>query len=486
MNQFETFLKTTGEVGTVEQVFRSIVYVTGLPTIKPQEVVLFESGGIGTVLSITAEYVEVLLLTADNIRVGSRVTGSDTLLTVEVGSDLLGRTLDPLGLDGHDEYTVAPAGETRYLIDNPPDGIGTRQPVTQPLETGVGWVDLVLPLGLGQRELVLGDRKVGKTQFLLQAVLTHAKRGGIVIYAAIAKRQTEIKEFEAFFERHKLDQNLILVASTSADASGMIFLTPYTAMSIAEYFRHQGLSVLVVMDDLSIHAKYYREINLLARRFPGRNSYPGDIFYAHSRLLERAGNFTKGVITCLPVAEATMGDLSGYIQTNLMSMTDGHIFFDAELYNQGRRPAVNPFLSVTRVGHQTQTALLKSLSREISSFMAYYDRLQQLLHFGGELTPKVRQDLNRGDLLVRYFNQLPEQTIPLHVNAVYLASLFADFWGAHDADWLKHRVHEVGKQYLEDRRAKDYIDAFLLGSETFNHLVDHVKQEKNILMGVKR
>ena len=239
----------------------------------------------------------------------------------------------------------------------------------RPMFTGMTLVDLMIPLGRGQRELVLGDRKTGKTQFLLQAALAQASVGTVCVYACIGKKKAEILRVKEFFAKEGILDKTVIVASSSQDSTGEIFTCPYTAMAVAEFFRDRGQDTLVLLDDMTTHAKFYREMSLLLRKFPGRDSYPGDIFHIHSKLLERSGNFVikkdgnemDVAITCLPAAETIQGDLTGYIQTNLMSMTDGHIYFDNELFFKGRRPAINPFISVTRVGYQTQTSLRKEM-----------------------------------------------------------------------------------------------------------------------------
>lgn len=476
--KFEERLKTTGEVGFVEQTFPSIAYISGLPSAKPREVVIFEGGEVGMILSLMPDFAEALLLTHPTVHVGSRVARTDEELLTPVGTSLLGATVDPLGRSRVTSMKLDEGAEKRH-IDIPAPGLEPREDISELFETGVSVVDLVVPIGKGQRELVIGDHKIGKSQFLLQAMLSHSQRGGITIYGAISKRQADVVMINHFIQSRNLGAKVTLVTSLSSDASGMIYLTPYTAMTMAEYFRDQGEDVLVILDDLSIHAKYYREISLLAKRFPGRSSYPGDIFYAHSRLMERAGKFHTGSITCLPVAETVLGDISGYIATNLMSMTDGHIYFDQELYNQGRRPAVNPFLSVTRVGHQTQSPLMKSLSRELSSFLVHVQKLKQLMHFGGELNDTVKKSLSQGELIDFFFTQAEGKTVPLPVNAVFLASIWAGYLDGLDQRRLHQRLMLMVTTYATNPQVKDYFDGMLQAATEFKQLVDKVKLDKD-------
>jgi F-type H+-transporting ATPase subunit alpha len=289
----------------------------------------------------------------------------------------------------------------------------------------------LIPLGRGQRELVIGDRKTGKTSFLLSTIKKQAEEGIIAIYAAIAKKKSDIKKLQEFFVEQKIANHVVLVATSSYDSPSLIYQTPYAAMAIAEYFKKQGQHTLLILDDLSTHAKFYRELSLLARRFPGRDSYPGDIFFVHSKLLERAGNFkhpTKGevAISCLPVVEIVEGDLTSYVSTNVMGITDGHIYFDSNMYYKGMRPAVNIPLSVTRVGRQTLSKLYREINKELTTFLSSYDKLQNLSHFGQELTDDVKKSLARGDMIYSFFNQPYQLTVPAAVQVVIISMIQHD------------------------------------------------------------
>src|SRR3972149_299882 len=330
MKDFNYFLDKLGEIGFVDRSVHSLVYVSGLPKVHPGEVVMFESQDLGQVLSLTPEEAEILVLTSSQIRVGSKVVRTGEHLQVEVGNGLLGRMIDPLGRP-IDSARLVKSVESRS-IDLTPPKLLERKLVEKSLDTGVSIVDLVIPLGKGQRELVIGDRKTGKTEFLFRTVVTQAFEGTVCIYAVIGQKQIDIKKLSEFFEEQKVMKNTVIIASSSSDPAGLIYLTPFTAMTVAEFFRDQGMDVLLILDDMTTHARNYREISLLAKRFPGRSSYPGDIFYLHAKLMERGGNFllfkdldistktkispdqVKEVsITLLPVAEMVMGDFSGYI-----------------------------------------------------------------------------------------------------------------------------------------------------------------------------
>lgn len=486
MEQFKKHLKETGEIGYVEEVMQSIAYVSGLPKAMPSERVIFETGEFGEVLSLSAQRVEVLVFSKKSIRVGSRVARTNTFLDVPVGEELLGKTIDPLGnsLDPNVPFKKPSASRP---IDVVPVGIQKRRRIGRSCETGITLVDLILPLGKGQRQLVIGDRKTGKTSFLLQTILTQARQGSICIYGAVGKKKHDIKKVEEFFATNNILQNTIIVASSSDDPVGVIYMTPYSAMTIAEYFRDQGKDVLVIFDDLSRHAKFYREISLLAQRFPGRNSYPGDIFYAHAKFLERAGNFIhengKEVsITCIPTVETTQGDLSGYIQTNIMSMTDGHIYFDVDLFAKGRRPAINPFLSVTRVGRQTQTKVKRDINRELTSFLTLYEKMQNYIHFGAELSESVKNTIATGDKILSFFDQTPFGVLPTHLQVFLFCMLWVGVWQTKNASLMLLEMQKLVEAYRKEQDFVKDIETMIDSAESFNALLGQVRAKADEML----
>jgi len=427
MDYFNQLLRTSGEYGIVYQVSHPIVFIEGLPTVKTHELILFESGQKAEVFAITRGKIEARIFSNEPVVVGTKVTKTNQLLSLPVGPELLGHTIDPLG-DPLDPAAAFVKPKVLRDLDATPVGIAGRQKITKHLTTGIALLDLLIPLGRGQRELIIGDRKTGKTSLLMTTIKTQIHEGVIAIYAAIAKKKSDIKRLQEFFVQEKLMGQTIIVATSSYDSPSLIYQTPYAAMAIAEYFRDQGQHTLLILDDLSTHAKFYRELSLLARRFPGRDSYPGDVFYIHSKLLERAGNFkhpTKGEvsITCLPVIEIVEGDLTGYISTNVMGITDGHIYLDTNIYYQGLRPAVNIPLSVTRVGRQTVDKLTRDVNKNLTSFLADYEKLQNLSHFGQELTEDVKKQLRIGELIYKFFNQPYQLTIPLTIQLIILSMI---------------------------------------------------------------
>ncbi|NTV31610.1 hypothetical protein HGA91_06560 [candidate division WWE3 bacterium] len=478
---FAEYFDSIGEFGYVKEVRHPIVVVVGLPNVRLYEVVVFDDGKIGEVFTINHDVVEILVFSQDPIRVGTQVVRSDTFITVPVGKELLGYVFDPLGnlLSTEDMYEKP----TEYRpIDHEIGAIQTRSRIKRPFTTGVTVVDMMVPLGKGQRELILGDRKTGKTSFLLSAIKNQVHEDSLVVYACIGAKKAEIKRLQEHFRRERIDKNMVMVVTSSNDSPSLVYLTPYSAMTIAEYFRDLGQDVLLILDDLSQHAKFYREISLLARRFPGRDSYPGDIFYTHAKLIERAGNFRhpeKGEvsITCLPVIETVDGDISGYIPTNLMGMTDGHIFFDSNAYYNGKRPAINIQLSVTRVGRQTQTNLKREINRELGAFLSAYEKSQTYSHFGAELTDEVKQMIALGDRIHDLFDQHYNLIIPPDVQLI----LFALIWIGALSDKNTEALFEVRKKlidiYLDEHKRKKMTK--VVQATSLDQLLKNVSQIKD-------
>jgi len=479
-NHFSANLEKTGEVGYVKKQVQSIIYVDGLPTAHLNELIFFENGATGLVFSLGEKYVEVLFLSGERISVGDRATRTGGLVGVDVGDFLLGSVVDSLGkrIDGGG---VTP--EKTISIDQEPRGMLGREQVDTPFQTGVKMVDMVIPLGKGQRELVVGDRKTGKTLFLMQTLLAQAKRGTVCIYAGIGKRQQDIRSFLDFIESQGIQKNVITVLSGAAEDSGKVFLTPFTAMTIAEYFRDKGVDTFIIMDDMTTHATYYREISLQARRFPGRSSYPGNIFYIHAKLMERAGNFDTASITCMPVAESVLGDLSGYIQTNLMAMTDGHIYFDIDRFNQGQRPSVNPFLSVTRVGLQAQSPLVREVSRQVSSFLVQLENMKDFMHFGAEMSQGVKDTISLGDRVMSLFEQDYRNVVPVNATIYLVARVWAGLGKGEEKQSVVAKCNEIIKDYQTNKETQTRVDEMILGSPSFKDLVAKVKEEGRINEG---
>src|SRR3989338_1593861 len=473
MKDYKYYLEKFGEYGEVVDIKHSLVVVEGLPNLRINEIVVFEEGGFGQVTDISDGLCRVALLEkSTQIKSGEKVSRTDSLLTVPVGIEFLGTMIDPMGkIIAPENKKVLRAGYRS--IETEIGGIDKRAKINKQLLTGVTMVDMLLPLGDGQKELIIGDRKTGKTSFLLTTVRNQIKLKKIVIFATIGKKKTDIKKLYDYFVAEKLIDRMIFIVSGSDDSENLIHLTPYTAMTMAEYFKDQGVDTLVILDDLSIHAKNYREIAINSEKFPGRESYPGDIFYLHAHLLERAGNFTGDVsITCLPVAETIEGDLSGYITTNLMGITDGHIYFDHSIFTKGRRPAINLPLSVTRVGRQTQSPIYQQANHEITAFLSEYESLQNLAHFGAELSPNVKKVITRGERLIHIFDQKHSENISSEMQLILLALAYSESYFDVDIKVLKEKILKSDNKNLIKQ---------IENIKTFTELLEYLSKNKKTI-----
>ena len=493
MDTYQNQINKHGEYGEVLQINYPIVKVNGLPNAKVKEVVIFETGELGQVYDLSTESLRIILFSPQAVKVGTKVTRTGSQIKFPVSENLFGSIINPFGVP-----IVAPITVNKtitYLpIDLAPLNIDKRAKITKPLITGTAVVDIVIPLGKGQRELVLGDRKTGKSTFVLSTIINQINNGAVIIYAAIGNKKSDIKFLEEQMLKDELiKNNMIVVASSSFDSPGLIFLTPFTAMSLAEYYRDQGRDVVVILDDLLTHSKFYREFSLLAEAFPGRDSYPGDIFHIHAKLLERAGNFKyegKGLpagqagrqgevsISALPIAETQEADLTGYIVSNLMSITDGHLFFDSNVYAKGIRPAINTSLSVTRVGKQTQDRIMKDINREIAGLFSVFDKVENLSHFGSELSESVKNTLRLGTKIQYFFTQPEGITYPKEIYLTLFAILWLGIINTEDEiENARFKLSESAKDQANLNFLKD-----LINTDSFNGLLRLVGTKKDEIM----
>lgn len=430
------------EVGFVKSARDFLVYLDGVPSIKINDIVESEAGVRGLVTALLPDRVEVLLLDEGQITPGQMFHRSDINLSIPVGQFLLGRAVNPLGvpIDGKGPLAKTKADLSTQL-DKPIPNIGSRKFINQQLITGVTLIDTLIPLGRGQRELILGDARSGKTDFLVDVIVNQKTTGIICIYASIGKPVAEVRGLIDLLRVNQALPYTVVVAASSTDIAPLIYLTPQAAFSIAEHFQSQGRDVLVILDDMGIHAKIYREISLLANKAPGRESYPGDIFYQHSHLLERAGNFNEGAgggsITALPVIELGLSDFTAFIPTNLMSMTDGHLLFRSARYNQGHRPAVDIQLSVSRVGQQTQNRLQNLLANRIKKVLGGAAQLETVSRFSFELPLETQKILRQKDAIEELVKQPPLTNIPPETQMALLALPFTVFMADKDKDFIK-------------------------------------------------
>ena len=481
MKDFHDYLKEIGEVGRVQSIVQSIVYVSGLPGARPNEMLLGEQGQRGIVQSVSGNSVEVLMLDTHNLRHNLALARTNETFKINISPNILGRVVNAFGqpIDG-----LGPITGEKVAGDIYPEapGISKRVKVNSPMETGVTIVDLLVPLGYGQRELVIGDKKTGKTTFLMQSISNQAKIGTICIYVSIGKRQDDVKSIENYLRKSGAIASSILVVSDSSDPATLVFLSPFTGMALAEYFRDSGKNVLIIFDDLSTHARFYREISLLSKRAPGRSSYPGDIFHIHAALLERAGQIKSEngnivSITSLPVAETLEGDITGYIQTNLMAITDGHIFFDIDEFRKGQRPSINYSLSVSRVGNQTKDQLDKELAQNLREVLARYKKDLEIAKFGVELPELTKREIQRGGKIELIFNQDSETLITRELQIFLFGLLFAGFWDNKNIGMVKVDLIKLVEKYKkgELKQLAGQIEKI----QTFDQLVSFANKYAN-------
>lgn len=483
---FDQYLNSVGEYGTVSQLLHPLLTIKGLPHAHPNEMLVFENGQIGMVFDIEEKAIHALIFSQSPAGIGTKVTRTNITLSIPISIGLLGKIIDPLTnmIGGSSNSEVNNDSQLRELFTAAP-GISRRTPITSQFLTGVSKIDLLVPLGYGQRELIMGDVKTGKTMFLTRAIINQVKNhNSLVIYAAIGKKKTEIINLYQYFEKEGIMDKICIVATTAADIASTVYLNPYTAITIAEYFRDKGINVLVIMDDLTTHAQRYREIALKSRRFPGRESFPGDIFYTHASLLERAGHFTHETtgtvsITCLPVAMTTEGDITGYITTNLMSMTDGHIFFDSEIYNKGERPAINVPLSVTRVGRQAQSKLGQEINRQILSLLSEYEKISNIAYIGSELSEESKNVLKKGESLKNLLNQDMLIDLPYELQIILFGLVWINELDLSGNTNYTKLLPELMKIYADESILADVRN--LLGSPNMNTFLDGLKTHNQLL-----
>lgn len=421
---FDHFTKAYQETGTIIENKRQIITVSGLPGVTLEEIVVTADGNIGYVFNIHEKAVDIVPLSRSDYRITTSVCRTGLTLGIDIPSGVESSTFFDALLNTDPQRLISP--DKNWLPINPPaPGIGVRRKITKQLETGLTLIDNLIPLAHGQRELYIGDRTTGKTTATIQTLLNQAELGTKCIYAAIGLRHKEISSLKKTLGQSPHSTNIFLISSSADEPTGMIFATPYTAMTLAEHFRDQGHDVLVVLDDMSTHSKFYREISLLADRFPGKDSYPGDIFHIHARLLERAGRFETGSITCIPIVHTIGGNITEYIATNLMSITDGHVFFDTQYYFNGIRPAINPFLSVTRVGRQTLAPEIQALSFQCIDLLNRHRKAQEFSRFGSDMAPGLVDDINRGQAMIDALQQTLHQRFDLTSGRQLLTQVIA-------------------------------------------------------------
>ena len=422
------------QVGTVITVGDGIAFIDGLHDVEYGEIVLFDCGIKGMVQDIRADGINGIIIFGDDTEIheGSRVVRTRRTAGIPIGNKILGRIIDPLGkpVDGGENI-----GAKEYFpIERPAPSIMERKSVCRSLETGILAIDSMFPIGRGQRELIIGDRQTGKTSIATDTIINQKGKGVICVYVSIGQKASSIAKVVSTLKKHDAMDYTVVISSPASDAASLQYIAPYAGCAVAEYFMYRGRDVLIVYDDLSKHAVAYRTLSLLLERSPGREAYPGDVFYLHSRLLERSAQLSDsmggGSMSALPIVETQAGDVSAYIPTNIISITDGQIFLESELFFAGQRPAINVGLSVSRVGGAAQTNIMKKSVNTIRLDLAQYREMQAFTQFGGDLDAGTARQLKYGAGLMQLLRQSNNAPMPLHTQVITLlcaqAKLFVD------------------------------------------------------------
>ncbi|MBC5696699.1 F0F1 ATP synthase subunit alpha [Agathobaculum butyriciproducens] len=408
------------DVGTVVTVGDGIAHIHGLENCMSGELLEFPGGVYGMAQNLEEDLVGAVILGSDqNIREGDTVKRTKRIVEVPVGEAMLGRVVDALGkpIDGKGPINTT---ESRP-VECPAPGIIERAPVNVPLQTGIKAIDSMIPIGRGQRELIIGDRQTGKTAICLDTIINQKGTGVVCVYVAIGQKRSTVAQVAETLAKNGAMDYTCIVAATASESAPLQYIAPYAGCSIGEYFMHKGKDVLVIYDDLSKHAVAYRALSLLLHRPPGREAYPGDVFYLHSRLLERAANIQNGgSLTALPIIETQAGDVSAYIPTNVISITDGQIFLETELFNSGIRPAVNPGISVSRVGGNAQIKAMKKVAGTLKLAYSQYRELQAFSQFGSDLDADTKKRLNQGERIVEVLKQPQNSPIPVEKQVIII------------------------------------------------------------------
>ena len=412
---------TEVSVGSVIEVHDGIARIFGLSGVMAGELITFSSGVSGLALNLEEETVGAVVLGDEmGIREGDEVRTTGRIVDVPVGHELIGRVVDSLGnpIDGK-----GPTGATaRRVVERIAPNVVTRSAVNQPLQTGIKAIDVMIPIGRGQRELIIGDRSTGKTAIALDTILNQKKDDVYCVYVAIGQKAAKVAQVVATLERHGAMDRTIVVAANAMDSAALQYLAPYAGCAIAEEFMESGKDALIIYDDLTKHAWAYRQISLLLRRPPGREAYPGDVFYLHSRLLERAAKYDKahggGSLTALPIIETQANDVSAYIPTNVISITDGQIYLESDLFYAGVRPALNVGISVSRVGSAAQIKAMKQVAGRLKLDYAQYRELAAFAQFGSDLDKATRAQLERGARITEMFKQPQYEPLPIEQQVV--------------------------------------------------------------------
>jgi F-type H+-transporting ATPase subunit alpha len=472
------------KVGKVLEVFDGIAKVSGLSDIRSSEMVTFPNGEKGVALNLEEDAVGIIILgDCSKIKENDDVVATGRILEIPVSDNILGRVVNAIGvpIDGKGPIKA----DRTYPIEKVAPGVVTRLSVDQPVATGIKVIDAIIPVGRGQRELIIGDRQTGKTAIAIDTILNQKGQNMICVYVSIGQKDSKLRKIEARLEEGGAMDYTVIVSAGASEAASLSYIAPYTGVSIAEYFMDQGKDVLIIYDDLSKHAVAYREISLLLRRPPGREAYPGDVFYLHSRLLERAcrrnEKYGGGSITAFPIIETQAGDISAYIPTNVISITDGQIFLETDLFYKGIRPAVNVGSSVSRVGSSAQIKAMKKVAGTLKLDLAQFRELEAFSQFGSDLDDATKRQLERGKRAVEVLKQLQYAPVKLQHQVVTLFALIKGYMD--DVEISKIKEFEKGLIDYSERNAKIFFKEILekkmwseKGEEELKKVIEDFKQ----------
>jgi len=486
------------KIGTVVEVGDGIAKISGLREALSQELLSIEAEGHhvpAVAFNLEENFIGVVILGESHaVKTGDRVRQTGRILSIKAGDELIGRVVDPLGepLDGKGVIFSKPEKARDYFLERRAPSVIVRESVKTPLHTGVKSIDAMTPIGRGQRELIIGDRQTGKTSIVLDTILNQKQDVGrppvVCIYVAIGQKNSKIAKIIKTLEEAGALEYTVIVSAPASAAASLQYLAPFAGCAIGEFFMDQGRDALVIYDDLSKHADAYRELSLLLRRPPGREAYPGDIFYLHSRLLERAAKMDKerggGSLTALPIIETKLGDVSAYIPTNVISITDGQIYLESNLFYQGIRPAVNVGLSVSRVGSAAQTKAMKKVASRLRLELAQFRELQAFVQFASDLDENTRKKIKRGELLTEVLKQVDGNPVPFEKQVVIL---YATLQGFLD-DLPKEAIKPFEAQFIDylEKRHRDDVLALIqttgeLGEKAENSLRKAIEEFKNVM-----
>lgn len=478
------------EMGVIIEVADSIARVTGLDNCMSNELVEFENGEAAMALNLEENSVSLVILGSDKgLKEGDIVKRTKSVVKVPVGDGLIGRVVDALAnpLDNKGKITFT---QTRPIECSAP-GIIERESVKKPLQTGIKAIDSMIPIGKGQRELIIGDRQTGKSQIAIDTIINQKGKDVICIYVAIGQKKSTVANIYETLEKEGAMDYTIIVASTASELAPMQYIAPYSATSMGEYFMDNGKDVLIVYDDLSKHAVAYRELSLLIRRPPGREAYPGDVFYLHSRLLERAAKIAPeyggGSITALPIIETQSGDISAYIPTNVISITDGQIFLETNLFHSGIMPAINPGVSVSRVGGNAQIKAMKKVSGKLKLFYSQYMELKSFSQFASDLDNDTKFRLAKGERIVEVLKQRRNSPLEVELQVVIIYAVINDFLmdiKTQDINEYQNFLFEYVKNSYP-KILKNIADTGDLDDETTKLIEDAIKESKQEFLSSK-